>query len=338
MAGEQGKQEQTLEIEEDATGGAVVALPDGFSDEDPDDRAAAASGAQIAKPDTDSGNDDDSPAPGDEEHPDDTDEVREAKRNRRRAKRQLARETSRQREAELAALRRQNQELVQRLSAVEQRTVAHDMRAMEQELSDAQVRVEYARMRLTQATEAGDAAALVQAQEELADAKAAQQALAQRRDQAQQAVRQPRQQQPAPPDPTVARYAQDWAKRHKWFDPRNNTTDPDSRVARAIDQALSQEGFDPGTQEYWDELDDRLQKYLPHRYTAPASGGNPTPRNTVGSSGREVASGAAGNGRGKFVLSAERVAAMKAAGAWDNPERRNRMIKQYMQYDRNHRS
>jgi hypothetical protein len=343
MAGE--NKTPDLQIEEDPTGGAVVALPDDFEEHD-DTLLAASDGARVQ---TAAGATDDEPAPSeaadpaDDDHPDDTEAVRQAKRDRRRAKKQLARNTSRQRDAELAQLRRENQQLRQevgqRLSAVEQRAVQQDLSRFDQELSDADVRVEYARMQLQQATEAQNAAAMVEAQEALADAKAAKQQLAQRAQQFRQQVEQrPRAPVAAGPDPSVQRYAQSWAKRNNWFDPNANTRDPDSRVARTIDQTLSQEGYDPTTQEYWDELDDRLRKYLPHRYTAPASGGNPTPRNTVGSSGREGASGAAGNGRATFTLSPERVAAMKAAGAWDNPERRARMIKQYMTYDRAHRS
>jgi hypothetical protein len=98
----------------------------------------------------------------------------------------------------------------------------------------------------------------------------------------------------------------------------------------------------PRTPEYWDELDNRLQKYLPHRYTGAANGGSSTgnqrPRNVVGSSGREASAAFGGDNRGTFTLSPERVRAMKDAGAWDNPERRQVMIQKYVAYDRTHRS
>ena len=58
------------------------------------------------------------------------------------------------------------------------------------------------------------------------------------------------------------------------------------------------------------------------------------PRNVVGSSGREASAAYGGTNRSQFVLSPDRVKAMKDAGAWDNPERKARMIKQFIAFDR----
>jgi hypothetical protein len=97
----------------------------------------------------------------------------------------------------------------------------------------------------------------------------------------------------------------------------------------SIDQALTEEGFNPKTREYWQELDNRLQNYLPHRYTEDNS--EPVqqrqrPRSAVTSTGRESSNSA---GRNTFTLSPEQVRAMKDAGMWDDQEKRNRMIKRY---------
>jgi hypothetical protein len=54
----------------------------------------------------------------------------------------------------------------------------------------------------------------------------------------------------------------------------------------------------------------------------------------VGSAGREASAAYGGSNRTQFVLSPERVKAMKDAGAWDNPERKARMVKQFIEYDR----
>jgi hypothetical protein len=115
---------------------------------------------------------------------------------------------------------------------------------------------------------------------------------------------------------------------NSWYDP--NGRDPDSKVALTIDQALAEEGWDPKTGEYWEELENRLQRYLPHRYTgetneAPAS--RPKPRSVITSSGRESASSA--GGKNTFTLSPDQVRAMKDAGLWDDPEKRARMIRRY---------
>jgi hypothetical protein len=107
-------------------------------------------------------------------------------------------------------------------------------------------------------------------------------------------------------------------------------------VATKIDEKLMAEGWDPKTAEYWEELDNRLTKYLPHRYN---SGNGETnsrsserrPRSVVTSSGREHTSSAR---PGEFRLSPERVKAIKEAGRWDNLTERNKMIRKYAEYDR----
>jgi hypothetical protein len=54
----------------------------------------------------------------------------------------------------------------------------------------------------------------------------------------------------------------------------------------------------------------------------------------VASSGREASAAYGGTNRTQFVLSPDRVKAMKDAGAWDNPERKARMIKNFIAFDR----
>jgi hypothetical protein len=58
----------------------------------------------------------------------------------------------------------------------------------------------------------------------------------------------------------------------------------------------------------------------------------------VGSSGREASAAYGGSNRTQFVLSPERVKVMKDAGAWDNPVRKAKMIKNYIAYDRQNRN
>src|SRR5205814_2301178 len=66
-------------------------------------------------------------------------------------------------------------------------------------------------------------------------------------------------------DPAIQAAAREWAEDHEWYDP--NLRDPDSRVAKAIEDGLFNEGrLDARTPEYWKELDRRLRKYMPHRY------------------------------------------------------------------------
>ena len=108
----------------------------------------------------------------------------------------------------------------------------------------------------------------------------------------------------------------------------------DSAVATKIDESLTAEGWDPTTDEYWEELDERLTKYLPHRYnrgTDSRTSSKP-PRSIQTGSGREASS--AGTRPGEFKLSPERVKAIKEAGMWDDPNARQKMIRKFIEYDR----
>ena len=131
------------------------------------------------------------------------------------------------------------------------------------------------------------------------------------------------------PDPQLQKYASTWMENNSWYDP--NGKDPDSRIALTIDQAMAEEGWNPKTPQYWDELDNRLQKYLPHRYTGDTDekpNRNSRPRNVVTSSGRESSSSNV-IGKNQFALSRDQVQAMKDAGMWDDPEKRAKMIRRY---------
>lgn len=64
--------------------------------------------------------------------------------------------------------------------------------------------------------------------------------------------------QPRPPDPK----AQEWAGKHEWF----GTDKVMTRAAYSIHEDLAAEGFDLSSDEYYDELDERLRKEFPHKF------------------------------------------------------------------------
>jgi hypothetical protein len=104
----------------------------------------------------------------------------------------------------------------------------------------------------------------------------------------------------------------------------------DSKIAKIVDEGLVADGYDPRSQEYWEELDNRLQTRLAHRYTDDSDEKpfvNKRPRSAVTGSGRESA--ASSGGRNTFTLSADQVRAMKDAGMWEDPALRSKMIKRY---------
>lgn len=252
----------------------------------------------------------------------DDDALREAKRDRRRAKRDLARKTSAEKDQRLTYLARQNEELMQRLAAIEQKSRAGDIERVDRALQDEELRLQYAKSKVSEAASNQNGEALTRAQEMWFDAQKKVEALRKVKEYANSAAAQRPQ-----VDAIVMNNAKTWIDRNKWYDPNGNDTD--SKIAKQLDETLTQEGWDPKSEEYWNELDDRLQKYLPHRYNR-ASGNQNRPRNMQTSSGRESYSG----DRRTITLSAEQVRAMKDAGMWDDPAKRDKMIKRYAKESR----
>ena len=308
------EKDDVLHIEEGQDGTATVELPEGILPADDGDTRQAQS--------------EDS---GDEDHPDDSEAVRAARRARRRSKKDLIRKTNEEKDVRLQAIQRENEELRNRLSRVEQKTQAYDVGRIDKAIEDQQVRMEYARMKLAEATGSGDGESAVKAQELLYEAREQLQQLNRLKKEADRPA------QAAAPavDPNVQRHASTWIERNEWYKP--DLSDTDSKIAKQIDETLVKEGWNPGTSDYWDELDNRLQKYLPHHYNGASNKRDTdrrTPRNVVGSSGREASAAYGGTNR-TFTLSAEQVRAMKDAGMWDNAEKRAKMIKRYAAESRN---
>ena len=246
----------------------------------------------------------------------------------------LIRKTNQEKDARLVQLQRGNEEFKRRLGQLERNTKAEHIVRIDKGIEDAQVRLEYAKMKLAEATQNQDGQAMVEAQTLWENAREEARHLAAAKDRANQELNRPAQQVNVP-DPAVQRLAADWMPRNSWY--RVDASDADSRVAKKIDELLVTQGYNPSDPGYWDELDARLQEELPHRYNQANDDDSRNvrrPRNVVGSSGREASAAYGGTNRSQFVLSPERVRAMKEAGAWDNPERKAKMIKQFISYDR----
>lgn len=120
---------------------------------------------------------------------------------------------------------------------------------------------------------------------------------------------------------------QAWNKAHPWFDYRGG--DQDSKLVQAVDQQVADDGYDPDTPDYWEELTRRIRKVLPHRFKADNGKRRGPP---VQGSGSESKYDSARRFNAS-VLSKERIEAIKEAGMWDDPEKRKRMIAQYEKFD-----
>jgi hypothetical protein len=318
------KEKPELIIEESNDGSAVVDLPsDLIKDEDFDQDNQVEITPQSGDDDAD--------------HPDDDQALRDAKRNRRRAKKDLIRKTNEEKDLRLQQLQRENEEFKRRLTDVESRTRQTDVMRIDKNIEDTQVRMEYAKMKMSEAVSTNDGQAMVEAQDLLDEAKANLNQLNHIKQQVSQASQQ-NQTDYKLPEPETQKNAAQWINKHNWY--KVDGTDRDSRVTLKASEMLVEEGWDPKDPDYWDELDSRLQKSIPHRYNE-ASDNNSVvrkPRNVVGSSGREASAAYGGTNRTQFVLTPERVNAMKEAGAWDNPQRKQKMIENFMKYDRQNKT
>lgn len=312
---------EVIAIQEEKDGSAVVELP------------ASIPSPENTAEDHDEGSDEDDEAArqremavGGEVDPE-AERLREQKRAKRRARKDYHKQVAAEKDVKLTLLERQNQELLERLSVLEKKSHGSDIARLNKALEDQHARILFAKQKIAEATRNGDGEMLTSAQEMWFEARRQFEALEAVK---KKAVAPQRQRTIQAPDPQLQRYANSWMSRNEWYDPQGG--DPDSRVALTIDQSLADEGFNPRTPEYWEELDNRLQKYLPHRYTGETDEKpirNSRPRSAVTGSGRENASSS--GGKNTFTLTPEQVRAMKDAGMWDDPDKRAKMIRRYAQ-------
>lgn len=197
--------------------------------------------------------------------------------------------------------------------------------SMDQQIAQANAEKQRLKNIIADATTRGDGATVAEAMEYFSRAEQYIGNLIAKKQQAAQYV-QAVQQEAAKPvvKQAVVNYAQEFRAKHGWYK-GPESQDGDSRNLTAIDNALAAEGWDMSTREYWQELDERLAKKLPHRAS------KPTPRATV--PGDSTRTGGV-NRPQQVSLSAERVQAMKDAGYWEDPVKRAKMIKSYQEADK----
>lgn len=255
------------------------------------------------------------------------DAEREAIRARRREERKHRKEAQREREdtlrRELAARDSVINDMRSKLDIIERRNTGSELAQIGNAKQEAAKAYAYFRDQIALASEAGNHRAVADATDKMLQAQRKFDEFTN----VEKAFKQ-RQAAPQPLDPRLLNHASGWMKRNDWYDP--NGKDQDSRVTLSLDNQLAEEGWDPTTPQYWQELDTRVKKYLPHRMNGAKL--NPTkPRSTVAGSGRETTSSQPSKG---YKLSADRVQAIKDAGAWDDPKSRAEMVARYREYDK----
>jgi hypothetical protein len=116
-------------------------------------------------------------------------------------------------------------------------------------------------------------------------------------------VAQPQQpQQPqARPDPK----AEDWARKNEWFGQDNTMTYAAFGLHK---QLIEEEGFDPNSDEYYNELDNRIRSEFPHKFKETPKKSN-SPR--VASAGTTASKSSSPKGRRTVKLTASQIAIAK---------------------------
>ena len=313
-----------MQVEESQDGGAIVALPAGEispqAENTDDNQNLDAKTSDLG----DEGDDSSAQAQDnqDGDYDDDREAIRAARREERKLKKQIHKEKARESNYLISALKKQNAELADRLAAVERKTSGAELARVDKAIEDAGVQVEYAKMKMKEAVNGRDGDSLARAQDMWYEAKRKLESLESIKQNATKQMSQP-QQNINVPDPMVQKMAADWMEANPWYDPQGRNEE--SMIAQTLDKRLTDEGFDPTSEEYWDELDARMQKYLPQKSNSSYNQSNvqqKRPRSVMTSSGRETMATTKSN---EFRVSPDRVAAMKEAGLWDNPTLRQKI-------------
>ena len=212
------------------------------------------------------------------------------------------------REAEIQArqIQEQNAQLQKRLERLEQGS----QQSAEQNFND---RYSQTKQALHKAVEEGDTDAQVNFQEQMADMRAAMRI----------AEMQKQQQQQRSVSPTVGRAQQavqnpapqkamSWWQQNNWFNAAG--FERETAAARAIDVQLDLEGHDKNSDEYYDHLNNRLQKVFPEL----SSGSSPSKPRTKSRSPVAPTTGGSSNYKGNRVrMSQEQLKMARELGITD---------------------
>jgi hypothetical protein len=265
----------------------------------------------------------------------DTDPEREAIRERRRLEK-LERKERRDKaitrdKIELDFLRNRNDELERRMSLQEQRSQQSELSQVDAAIQKALKDAEMAETIIAKAVSSGNGDDVAKALRYRDEAMAKAQQLNQYKQQQQQSKPAPEQKAPQV-DPTVVEHAKDFMEDHPWYDVNGRTEE--SAIVLAIDQSLAKEGFDPKSDDYWDELRKRVARRLPDKVKVASPKRDPKGGPNIGSSKEH----APVSTRKEIYLSPERKQALVDAGVWDDPVLRMKYAKRYAEYDRVNRA
>ena len=290
--------------------------------------------------DQDEGEDERTASSADDDAGDANTDERDAIRERRRLEK-LERKDRRDQaikrdKLELDFLRKRNDDLERRVTAQEQRAHQVDLGAYDSHIASAAKEAEMAERVIAKAVEAGNGKDVAQAMRYRDQAMQKVQQLQFAKQQAAQQRPQPQGQQL---DDMTMHYANEFIKANPWYDSQGR--DEDSAIVIAIDQSLAKDGYNPQSEEYWDELRKRAARRLPEKFKTERQPTREAREERTPRGGPAVGSGreyAPATTRKEIYLSPERKQALIDAGVWDDPVLRMKYAKRYSEYDRNNKA
>jgi hypothetical protein len=259
---------------------------------------------------------------------DDRDAIRARRRNEKVERKDRRDKAITRDRVEMDFLRNRNDDLERRLSNQEVRAHHSDVAVIDQRLQEALQEAQMAEQVIAKAVTAGNGDDVTQAMRYRDQAIARANEINNYKQQfANAPVVTPKAERGI--DSESMSHAQEFIQDNPWYNPSGQGED--SAIVLAIDNALVGEGFDSRSEEYWDELRDRVKRRLPEKF-----GDTRHPRGgpAVGS-GREHAPAST---RREVYISPERKQALVDAGVWDDPVLRTKYVKKYMEYDRANRA
>jgi len=299
-----GKEEDFVIVEDDPEANAEGGDDEG--DDDGDERVAT------------SGNADDSEREG----------IRERRRVEKQERKERRDKAISRDKLELDFLRKRNDALERRVSVQEYKSQQSDLSQLDSRIIKAKNDAELAERVIAKAIESGNGADVTQAMRYRDQSIAAMNNLLAYKQQATRPQTAPQQ-----VDDITMHYAREFIQDNPWYDPQGR--DETSAIVLAIDQALAKDGFNPQTEEYWDELKTRAARRLPEKFGAQKSAQRQPRGGPAVGSGREHAPTST---RKEMYVSPERKNALIEAGVWDDPVLRMKYVKRYAEYDKANKS
>lgn len=271
------------------------------------------------------------------------DEKIEARRVERKSRRTRQKEARERDQRELGFLRSRNEQVERQLNDLSRRQTASETRTIDGRISQLENAIRSADDVYAKAIDAGEG-------KDAAEAMRIRDQLKEQRDglrvYKEQATAAPEEQGP---DPLLVENVRTWHDKNKWFD--FGRRDEDSAIVGAIDDMLVRDGWDPRTPEYYDELDKRVARRLPHLHKKAGSGNGANQDDDQDDDDDGQDTGArrrstgpkfrvAGRDRplksNEVHISRERREAMEEAGVWEDPVLRKNYLKRYADWDREH--